>query len=66
MKATPNISLQAEAPFCGVCNSDDAAPLQITPPRTLVNGSTKGTYTPAAWPVRAGGSDHLQHASKGF
>ena len=41
-------------------------PLQRTPPRTLVNGSTSGTYTPAAWPVRAGGSDHLQHASKGF
>lgn len=41
-------------------------PLQITPPRTLTNASTKGYYTPAAWPVRAGGSDHLQHASKGF
>lgn len=39
-------------------------PLQRTPPRTLVNSSTKGTYTPTAWPVRAGGSDHLLHRSK--
>ena len=41
-------------------------PLQITPPRALTNASTKGFYQPASWPVRAGGSDHLQHASKGF
>lgn len=71
MKVSPNISLQTEEPFCGVCNSDDAAPLQRTPPRTHVNASTKGAYTGTRWAVRAGaattcsthrkGSDHERH-----
>lgn len=39
--------------------------LQRTPPRTLVNGSTSGTYTPAAWTVRAGGTTTCSTHRKG-
>lgn len=40
--------------------------VQFDIPQRITNSSSRASYVPSAWPVRAGADDHKQYRTKGI